>query len=761
MTSTPTDAPAQPAAPAMTGGAAILARLRAQRAAGTAAAPAAPRPPRAVFLFASQTGTGAEIARNLAAEAASHGVAAEAASMNELGWANFSPERTPLAVFVASSTGDGDPPDNSAAFYVQLKKPQPPGRLAGVRFAVLGLGDSNYTRFMHVPRVIRSRMLELGAAEFYPSVEADEVDGLEDKVDPWCEGIWGPLKAAMAGAAPSVTKAAPAAAAAAPAAVPAAAPAAAATAAPAAAAAAPAGLVDGIAPEGVDLSGAPALAPPRVELRFLPHGAAGAAAALAREAARPGAAELAVRDEAGTYSAAAPYWASVAGARLLTAPGSDRVVVHAELDVGGSGMAYTPGDSIGVLPERLGLEGDAVFEVGPAAGAGAPAAALLPHLAPPCSLRAAFRRGLDVTGVPRKSLLRTLAEHCGNEAEKRTLLFLTSRAGRDAYAREMVAAQPTLLDLLNRFPSCAPPPAALLDALPPLVPRMYSICCAPGAVAQAPGGGPARVEFAFSLVTVPTPSGTRRGVATGWLHRLLAPWLDGGDGSSGGGGAPARVAVFLRPSDSFGPPRDVATPIIMVGPGTGVAPFRGFLQQRAADAAAAADAAGANAGGAPAGEAALYFGCRRPGEDYLYRSDLEGFAADGTLSRLRVAFSRLQPGDGAAAADGPAAAAAAGGGGAAAGGAAQNGAAAAGAGVAGKTYVQHLMAEDGAAIAEAVLSRGARVYVCGDGAAMARDVHAALAAALAGHGGLGAAGAEARLKAMAAEGAYVRDVWCA
>lgn len=320
----------------------------------------------------------------------------------------------------------------------------------------------------------------------------------------------------------------------------------------------------------------------------------------------------------------------------------------------------------------------------------------------------------------------------------------------------MVAAAPTLLDLLARFPSCAPPLGVLLDALPPLAARMYSICCAPGAVPQAPGGGPATVEFAFSLVTVATPSGPRRGVATGWLRRLLAPWLDGGDGAGHVSTAPARVAVFLRPSESFGPPKDPATPIIMVGPGTGVAPFRGFLQHRAADAAAAAGAAGA-----PAGEAVLYFGCRRPGEDFLYQSDLEGFAADGTLSRLRVAFSRLRQGEGNAAANGSAAARG--------GGAAEGGAAAVADAVAahpaaappGKTYVQHLMAEDGAALAEAVLSRGAHVFVCGDGAAMARDVHAALAAALAGPGGLGPAGAEERLKAMAAGGAYVRDVWCA
>jgi sulfite reductase alpha subunit-like flavoprotein len=170
----------------MTGGAAILARLRAQRAAAptaaTAGAGAARPPPKATFLYASQTGTGQEIAKSLQADAASHGVKADVLSMNELGWAGLSPAKTPVVVFVASSTGDGDPPDNCAALYMQLKKPQAPDCLRGVKFAVLGLGDSNYTRFMHVPRTIRSRMLECGAEEFVDLVEADEVDGLEGKV---------------------------------------------------------------------------------------------------------------------------------------------------------------------------------------------------------------------------------------------------------------------------------------------------------------------------------------------------------------------------------------------------------------------------------------------------------------------------------------------------------------------------------------------------------------------------------------------------
>lgn len=215
-------AAAAAAAPAVaaTGGAAILARLRQQRtdtpkslnttpapapASQVPAADAAPAPavsnakPAVVVLYASQTGTCQEIARNLAAEALEKGYNATCASMNEHGFPSVSPTRSPYLIVVAASTGDGDPPDNAAAFYVALRKKGSDAEkpLTGVRFTVLGLGDSNYTRFMYVPRVIKTRLAELGAGEFYPCAEADEVDGVENTVEPWTEGLWDALAKLM------------------------------------------------------------------------------------------------------------------------------------------------------------------------------------------------------------------------------------------------------------------------------------------------------------------------------------------------------------------------------------------------------------------------------------------------------------------------------------------------------------------------------------------------------------------------------------
>ena len=153
-------------------------------------------------------------------------------------------------------------------------------------------------------------------------------------------------------------------------------------------------------------------------------------------------------------------------------------------------------------PPCLAPFGRAVFDVAPAeeaadGGGGAAAAAaaaphqerLLPHLRAPCSVRAALTRGVDLTGPPRKSLLRLLGEHCAAPEERAALLRLCSRDGRDEYAAEL-ALRPSLLDLLRRFPSCRPPLPALLDALPPLAARLYSLSCSPlECPGKVPGAG--------------------------------------------------------------------------------------------------------------------------------------------------------------------------------------------------------------------------------------------------------------------------------
>lgn len=124
--------------------------------------------------------------------------------------------------------------------------------------------------------------------------------------------------------------------------------------------------------------------------------------------------------------------------------------------------------------------------------------------------------------------------------------------------------------------------------------------------------------------------GERRGVATAWLHSLLDPLASGAQPA---GAAGLRLPIFLRRGGAFGPPDSFEVPLVMVGPGTGVAPFRGFLQHRRAQLAAAGDSGGGSRPAGSKGEAWLFFGCRREDQDYLYREDLEVSSSSG---RVRV-----------------------------------------------------------------------------------------------------------------------------
>ena len=546
----------------------------------------------------------------------------------------------------------------------------------------------------------------MGAENFHPNADVDEVDGIEEPVEAWCEK----LKAALTTACNPASEAQKA----------------------------PIAAVSPVeakkeekasdeSSEAVvkELVGVPALSACTVALQWEEDPSKAAAVAEA-EGAHPTPAELALRDPEGLYGPEAPFWAAVTRCESLCGPATaseeGREVLHLELDLSGSGMDPHPGDAIGVTPlndpelvegllSRLGADGSRVISFTSADG-GACAPGKLSHLHWPCTLRRALSRGCDLTGAhTKKSLLRVLGEYCGDEAEKTRLLHLCSRGGKDAYKVEVAAEQPSLLDLLSRFPSCSPPLAHLLEALPPLAPRLYSL-------SSAGLAHPGSAHVAFSVVRYSSPSSSssggllRKGVATNWLKDTCCR-------RGGRDEGPPRIPVHLRPNQSFRPPSDLSVPLVMVGPGTGVAPFRGFLQERRAKAEAAELKEGRSRE-LLLGPSWLFFGCRRRDEDFLYREELEGFASDGTLTHLETAFSREQEE---------------------------------------KVYVQHRMRARGAELCELLLDGRSFVMVCGDGANMAKDVNQCLVDILVKHGGMTDAQAAGRLADMTKQRRYVRDIW--
>jgi sulfite reductase (NADPH) flavoprotein alpha-component len=245
-------------------------------------------------------------------------------------------------------------------------------------------------------------------------------------------------------------------------------------------------------------------------------------------------------------------------------------------------------------------------------------------------------------------------------------------------------ADADLLDLLLAFPSARPPAQELILALGKLEPRLYSI-------ASSPKMHPGEVHLTVSAVRYAMRGRSRKGVASTFLA----------DRARKGSAVP----IFIKPAHGFELPKDPKTPIVMIGPGTGVAPFRAFLQERRA--------VGAN------GNNWLFFGDQRRDHDYLYEEELEAFRNDGLLARLDLAFSRDQ---------------------------------------AEKFYVQHRMREHAAELYAWIMD-GAHVYVCGDASRMARDVDAALAHIIAKQGAMGIGEAKAQLAELARSGRYQRDVY--
>ena len=240
-----------------------------------------------------------------------------------------------------------------------------------------------------------------------------------------------------------------------------------------------------------------------------------------------------------------------------------------------------------------------------------------------------------------------------------------------------------LLDLLDAFPSARPPIQELISALNPLQPRLYSISSSPKAVAG-------QVHLTVDTVRYERRRRVRKGVASTFLAERVAP------------GSP--VPVSVQPAHNFRLAKSDA-PIIMIGPGTGVAPFRAFLQERRETGAG--------------GRNWLFFGAQRRQFDYLYEDELTAYRKDGLLTRLDTAFSRDQ---------------------------------------ADKIYVQHRMREAGAEL-WAWLQDGGHIYVCGDAQRMARDVDTALVLLIAKHGRMEQAAAKAHLAGLAREGRYQRDVY--
>ena len=551
---------------------------------------AAPAPPTnsepLLILFGSQTGTAEGLAKKMAKESQQRGFAPKVLALNDYESANLA--AAGKTVIISSTWGDGEPPDNAANFWNWLNADSAP-RLEDLQFAVLGLGDKNYSDFCGASKKFDARLEALGAKRLVPRGECDA--DYETTAKNWIDGLWGKLGGTAVGSV--------------------------------------------VAANGSAANGH--VTPPK------PAG----------------------------HEKANPFPARLLKNVMLNRPGSSKEVRHYEISLDGSGLVYEAGDALGVVPVNcpelvddllatLKCQGDEPVKID---------AAEMP-------LREALTRHYEIT-KPTQELITLVGER--GFAGGLSPLLAPDR--RDDLKRWIFGRD--VLDVIGLLP--APLPLAeLLPLLRKMSPRLYSI-------SSSPKAHPDEVHLTVSAVRYESHGRPRKGVASTFLADRV------GDAEF--------VKVFVQPSHGFRPPENGEAPMIMVGPGTGIAPFRAFLEER--------QATGAK------GNNWLFFGDQTRAADFLYAEQLTAWQQSGLLTRLDLAFSRDQ---------------------------------------ADKIYVQNRMLENAAEL-WAWLEAGAHFYVCGDASRMAKDVDAALHTIIETAGGKSADEAKAYVTKLKADKRYQRDVY--
>jgi sulfite reductase (NADPH) flavoprotein alpha-component len=363
-----------------------------------------------------------------------------------------------------------------------------------------------------------------------------------------------------------------------------------------------------------------------------------------------------------------PVYATFLSRRRLNKPGSEKETWHVDIDLAGTDLDYAVGDSFGIFPAN---DHDLVEAV--LAALNVPADFPIGDR----SLREVLTDGVALSPAP-DMLFELISYLTGGERKQKAKRLA---AGEDP---DGDAATLDVLAALHKFPGIRPDPEAFIEALDPLQPRVYSI-------SSSLRTNPGRVSLTVDAVRYEIDKRTRLGVCSTFLGGRIAP----GD----------KIRVYVQKAQHFALPDDPGKPIIMIGPGTGIAPFRAFLHERQAVMAP--------------GRNWLFFGHQRSDYDFFYEEELVAMRSAGHLTRLTLAWSR----------DGKE-----------------------------KTYVQHRMREVGRDL-WSWLNDGAHVYVCGDALRMAKDVENALTDIVAEQSGRNAVEAAKFIAELKAQGRYQADVY--
>ncbi|XP_075935768.1 NADPH-dependent diflavin oxidoreductase 1 isoform X1 [Anarhichas minor] len=590
--------------------------------------------PSLLVLYGSQTGTAQDAAQRIARQAQRRQLQVRVLPLDNYNVANLISES--LVVFVCSTTGQGDPPDNMTVFWrFVFKKSLPVGSLSRLDCAILGLGDSSYPKFNFVAKKLHKRLLQLGAGMLLPVGLADDQHdlGSDAVIDPWLTCFWEKVFALY----PSLADVIP-------------------------------------LREDEPL-------PPTYTFHFLDD---------VEEKTDD---RLRIPTEQTAPSQSHPFPARLVSNRRVTDMSHFQDVRHIEFDVTGSSIEFAAGDVVMMRPcntpedvqqfcQLLRLDPEAMFTLRATDNT-----AVQARLPQPCTVGHLVESYLDIAAVPRRSFFELLSTFATNEMEQQKLVEFSSAAGQDELHSYCNRPRRTALEVLADFPHTTAEIKVdyLLDLFPEIQPRSFSI-------ASSLQAHPHRLQVLVAVVHYKTKMyKPRRGLCSTWLASL----------------DPAQGEVYVPQwvkKGSLKFPKEKDTPVIMVGPGTGVAPFRAALQERMAE--------GKNAN-------VLFFGCRSESKDFYFRSEWEAMMKTGHLT-LFTAFSRDQEE---------------------------------------KVYVQDQVRENAELLWDLIANRRACFYIAGNAKQMPTSVCDALKEMFQQEGGVSSEDASQMLATMERTGQFQSETW--
>uniref|UniRef100_A0ACD5W444 Uncharacterized protein n=1 Tax=Avena sativa TaxID=4498 RepID=A0ACD5W444_AVESA len=621
-----------------------------------------PLPPtgRVVVLYASQTGNAMDAAERVGREAERGGCPA----VDVLSMDSFDPSCLPgerSVVFVVSTTGQGDPPDSMKGFWRYLLKKELGARwLEGLRYAVFGLGDSGYQKYNFAAKKIDRRLLQLGAEPIIEIGLGDDQhpSGYEGALDPWLLSLWRSLNQANLSLLPRIS--------------------------------------DIINPNLNNLGDS------KIEVVYYscddaPQDSIVSDSKKLIERTRSASPALKFHNDGEPQ-----YMLKMVTNQRLTKENSEKDVRHFELEDPSSEISYQAGDALEILPsqnpsavnafiERCNLDPDCYITIRAKGGDEFSKCSLVNGMMDRIKLKTFVALTMDVASAsPRRYFFEIMSYFATAEHEKERLQYFASPEGRDDLYQYNQKESRTVLEVLEDFPSVHMPFEWLVQLTPPLKKRAFSI-------SSSPLAHPNQIHLTVSVVSWLTPfKRTRHGLCSTWLaglspneENLIPCWIHKG---------------------SLPPPHP-SVPLVLIGPGTGCAPFRAFVEERAAQSVRE-----------PTAPVLFFFGCRNEDIDFLYKDFWLNHAHDkGVLSPKEgggffVAFSRDQPQ---------------------------------------KVYVQHKIKEQGARV-WSLLCSGASIYVAGSSTKMPADVTAALEEVVCQKGG---AAASAWLRKLERAGKFNIETW--